>query len=106
MSSDDPEIITRMIAERGSGVLRARLPQSPPDLPLRPLRSDYDLNPHYEHVAQELVPQPFALGCAGDQPWEIRDDERAIGVGARDAERRRERRERIIRDLRLRRRQP
>ncbi|HLY04153.1 MAG TPA: CoA pyrophosphatase [Rhizomicrobium sp.] len=44
-----------MITERGPEGLRARLPQTPPELPLKPLRSDYDLNPHYEHVSQELV---------------------------------------------------
>lgn len=61
MSRDDPENITRMITERGPGGLRARLPQTPPDLPLKPLRSDYDLNPHYERVAQELVPAAVLL---------------------------------------------
>ena len=41
--------------------MRARLPQTPPNLPLMPLRSDYDLNPHYERVAQELVPAAVLL---------------------------------------------
>jgi 8-oxo-dGTP pyrophosphatase MutT (NUDIX family) len=50
-----------MIAESGVEALRARLPQTPPDLPLKPLRSDYDLNPHYERVAQELVPAAVLL---------------------------------------------
>src|SRR5262245_42802661 len=61
MSPDDPENITRMIAQRGSGGLRARLTQIPPDLPLRPFRSDYDLNPHHERTAQELVPAAVLL---------------------------------------------
>ena len=56
MSHDGPENITRMITAAGSEGLRARLPQTPPDLPLKPLRSDYDLNPQYERVTQELVP--------------------------------------------------
>jgi 8-oxo-dGTP pyrophosphatase MutT (NUDIX family) len=50
-----------MIADTGSETLRARLPQIPPELPLKPLRSDYDLNPHYERVAQELVPAAVLL---------------------------------------------
>lgn len=41
--------------------MRARLPQTPPDLPLKPLRSDYDLNPHYERAVQELVPAAVLL---------------------------------------------
>ena|SRR5215469_5284527 len=61
MSHDDPENITRMIADRGTGGLRARLPQTPPDLPLKPLRSDYDLNPHHERAALELVPAAVLL---------------------------------------------
>jgi 8-oxo-dGTP pyrophosphatase MutT (NUDIX family) len=50
-----------MIADTGLESLRARLPQIPPELPLKPLRSDYDLNPHYERVAQELVPAAVLL---------------------------------------------
>ena len=61
MSPDDPENITQMIAECGSEGLRARLPQTAPTLPLTPLRSDYDLNPHYKRVAQELVPAAVLL---------------------------------------------
>lgn len=61
MRPDDPVNITRMITERGPEGLRTRLRQTPPDLPLKPLRSDYDLNPHYEHVAQELVPAAVLL---------------------------------------------
>ena len=61
MAFHNPEKITRMIADDGPGGLRARLPQIPPDLPLRPLRSDYDLNPHYERIKQELVPAAVLL---------------------------------------------
>src|SRR5438067_1963324 len=61
MGPKDPQNITRMIAEGGAESLRVRLPQTPPDLPLEPLRSDYDLNPHYERVAQELVPAAVLL---------------------------------------------
>lgn len=50
-----------MIAERGAEGLRTHLPQTPPDLPLKPLRSDYDLNPHYERVRQALVPAAVLL---------------------------------------------
>jgi 8-oxo-dGTP pyrophosphatase MutT (NUDIX family) len=50
-----------MITERGSQGLRARLPQTSPDLPLKPLRSDYDLNPSYERATQELVPAAVLL---------------------------------------------
>ena len=61
MAFHNPEKITRMIADDGPGGLRARLPQIPPDLPLRPLRSDYDLNPHYDRIKQELVPAAVLL---------------------------------------------
>jgi len=60
MGPNSPNI-TRMIAESGAESLRARLPQNPPDLPLKPLRSDYDLNPHIERVKQELVPAAVLL---------------------------------------------
>ncbi|HEX3430536.1 MAG TPA: CoA pyrophosphatase [Rhizomicrobium sp.] len=50
-----------MIAEGGAEHLRAFLPQRQPDLPLKPLRSDYDLNPHYDRVAQDLVPAAVLL---------------------------------------------
>jgi 8-oxo-dGTP pyrophosphatase MutT (NUDIX family) len=53
--------IARQIAERGAGALRARLPQPPPGLPLKPRRSDYDLNPHFDRIAQELVPAAVLL---------------------------------------------
>ena len=61
MAFHNPEKITRMIANDGPEGLRARLPQIPPDLPLRPLRSDYDLNPHYDRIKQELVPAAVLL---------------------------------------------
>jgi 8-oxo-dGTP pyrophosphatase MutT (NUDIX family) len=61
MGQNDPENITRMIAASGLDGLRARLPQTPPDLPLKPLRSDYDLNPHYGRTEQELVPAAVLL---------------------------------------------
>lgn len=61
MGPEDSTNITRMIAERGLDALRARLRQTPPELPLKPLRSDYDLNPHYERVAQDLVPAAVLL---------------------------------------------
>jgi 8-oxo-dGTP pyrophosphatase MutT (NUDIX family) len=61
MGQNDPENITRMIAERGADGLRARLPQTPPDLPLKPLRSDYDLNPHIERITLDLVPAAVLL---------------------------------------------
>ena len=61
MDRYDPEKITRMIAERGSEGLRPRLAQTPPALPLKPLRSDYDLNPHYERIDQELLPAAVLL---------------------------------------------
>jgi 8-oxo-dGTP pyrophosphatase MutT (NUDIX family) len=50
-----------MIVDCGVEALRARLPQTPPDLPLKPLRSDYDLNPHLSRIAQELVPAAVLL---------------------------------------------
>ena len=61
MALHDPEKITRMITSEGAEVLRARLPQMPPDLPLKPLRSDYDLNPHYDRIKQELEPAAVLL---------------------------------------------
>lgn len=61
MVADSPENITRMIAGRGLETLRARLTRTAPELPLKPLRSDYDFNPNYEHVAQELVPAAVLL---------------------------------------------
>src|SRR5262245_34216310 len=65
-----------------------------------------DQQPRALGGAQELVAEALALGGAGDQAGQIGDDEGPIGVGARDAERWRESRERIVRDLRLCRRQP
>ena len=41
--------------------MRACLPQTTPHLPLRPRRSDYDLNPHFDRLAQELVPAAVLL---------------------------------------------
>ena len=61
MAPHDSEKITRMITNDGPEGLRARLPQMPPDLPLKPLRSDYDLNPHYDRIKQELVPAAVLL---------------------------------------------
>jgi 8-oxo-dGTP pyrophosphatase MutT (NUDIX family) len=50
-----------MIFEPTLGTLRARLAQSPPNLPLKPLRSDYDLNPHFDRVKQDLLPAAVLL---------------------------------------------
>jgi 8-oxo-dGTP pyrophosphatase MutT (NUDIX family) len=61
MTPYDPKKITRMITKEGPEGLRARLPQMPPDLPLKPLRSDYDLNPHFDRIKQELVPAAVLL---------------------------------------------
>src|SRR5436309_2840218 len=61
MASRDSTNITTMISEPTLGTLRARLPQAPPKLPLEPIRSDYDLNPHFDRIAQELVPAAVLL---------------------------------------------
>ncbi len=51
-------------------------------------------------VREELVPEPDALARALDQPRDVGDDELASLGGLDRAEHRRERRERILRDLR------
>jgi len=50
-----------MIADGGAESLRARLRQMPPDMPLKPLRSDFDLVPRHERVSHELVPAAVLL---------------------------------------------
>ncbi len=55
-------------------------------------------------VAQEPVAEARAVGGALDQAGNVGDDEAAVRVGAHDAEVGRERRERIVGDLRPRRR--
>ena len=57
-------------------------------------------------VAEKLVTEPFAFGRARDEPGQIGDHERVVLIGAHDAERGLERREGIVCDLRLGRRQP
>lgn len=61
MAPSDSTNITRMISEAGLGSLRARLRQTPPNLPLAPRRSDYDLNPHVDRIVQDLVPAAVLL---------------------------------------------
>src|SRR5262249_39640123 len=56
-------------------------------------------------VAEELVTEPFAFGRARDEPGQVGDHERVVLVGAHDTEGRLERREGIVGDLRLGRRQ-
>ena len=53
-------------------------------------------------VLQEAMPEARALGRAGDEPGDVGEHERRLVTDAHDAEMRRERRERIVRDLRLR----
>ena len=52
-------------------------------------------------VAQELVAEAAALAGAGDEAGQIGDDERAVAVDAHDAERGRQRGERVVADLGL-----
>ena len=50
-------------------------------------------------VAEEAMAEARAVGCALDQPGNVGDDEAPAGIGAHDAEVRRERRERIVGNL-------
>jgi 8-oxo-dGTP pyrophosphatase MutT (NUDIX family) len=51
-----PDALAHQIARGGLGALRARLLAEPPQLPLRPTRGDYDLNPDMHPAPRDLVP--------------------------------------------------
>ena len=54
-------------------------------------------------VAQEVVAEADAIGCALDEAWDVRHDEALLVVRLDDTEHRRDRREVVLRDLRARR---
>ena len=58
--SDSPSVIARRIVAGGIDSLRQRLIADAPDLPLAPLRSDYDLNPDLKPM-QSRVLAPAAV---------------------------------------------
>ena len=86
LAADRVEILDRIAARRARHVDQV-------DQHLRPL-----------DVPQELVAEPVALVRAFDQPGHVGDDEAAIVAQRDHAEVRRQRGERIVGDLRLRRR--
>jgi 8-oxo-dGTP pyrophosphatase MutT (NUDIX family) len=51
-----PDALAHQIARGGLAALRARLLAEPPQLPLRPTRGDYDLNPDMHPEPRDLVP--------------------------------------------------
>ena len=51
-----PDALARQIASGGLTALRARLLTEPPQLPLKPTRGDYDLNPGARPASSDLTP--------------------------------------------------
>lgn len=62
MSDESPAAIGHRIVSGGVGLLRSRLLRDPPDLPLTPKRSDYDLNPQSRPIEKiDLKPAAVLL---------------------------------------------
>ncbi len=60
MSDESPAAIGHRIVSGGVELLRSRLLRDPPDLPLTPKRSDYDLNPQ-SRPAEKIDLKPAAV---------------------------------------------
>ena len=64
-----PDELARQIARGGLEALRARLLPDPPELPLKPKRGDYDLNPDSRPPPRDLTPAAVLLPIiARDEP--------------------------------------
>ncbi|MGZ5933034.1 MAG: CoA pyrophosphatase, partial [Rhizomicrobium sp.] len=62
MSDESPAAIGHRIVSGGVELLRSRLLRDPPDLPLTPKRSDYDLNPQSRPIEKiDLKPAAVLL---------------------------------------------
>ena len=62
MSDESPAAIGHRIVSGGVDLLRSRLLRDPPDLPLTPKRSDYDLNPQSRPIEKvDLKPAAVLL---------------------------------------------
>jgi 8-oxo-dGTP pyrophosphatase MutT (NUDIX family) len=63
-----PDALARQIARGGLTALRARLLADPPQLPLKPTRGDYDLNPGTRPEPRDLIPAAVLI------PIVVRDE--------------------------------
>ena len=63
-----PEALARQIARGGLTALRARLLHEPPELPLKPKRGDFDLNPGMRPLPRDLKPAAVLI------PIVVRDE--------------------------------
>jgi 8-oxo-dGTP pyrophosphatase MutT (NUDIX family) len=63
-----PEALARQIARGGLTALRTRLLHEPPELPLKPKRGDYDLNPGSRPPPRDLKPAAVLI------PIVVRDE--------------------------------
>jgi 8-oxo-dGTP pyrophosphatase MutT (NUDIX family) len=63
-----PEALARQIARGGLTALRARLLHEAPELPLRPKRGDFDLNPDVRPPPRDLTPAAVLI------PIVVRDE--------------------------------
>jgi 8-oxo-dGTP pyrophosphatase MutT (NUDIX family) len=63
-----PQQLARQIARGGLTALRARLLAEPPQLPLRPTRGDFDLNPDARPPPRDLAPAAVLI------PIVVRDE--------------------------------